>query len=111
MERLIERRIIDALRNREQLETGHSDYAPYRDVVRVLVNGSVLLKLHGHTIGKYDAVYKDFTLCTCGYETRTTKSRLNCFSKAFGLGVSFVIRKGVITPIGELPGNVRFYNR
>ena len=52
-------------------------------------NDSIDVYLHGHCIAWLDIINDVWTLSSCGWETVTTKSRLNALMSEFNLGGIF----------------------
>lgn len=66
--RKIEQNIVKALRSGNYLNKGNTEVRFYKDTMTV--------KLHGNTVAESDG--KTIRLNWCGWDTPTTKSRLNC---------------------------------
>jgi len=69
--RKIEAKMCQAIRNREDWCQANTQVS-YNDLTKCSQ-----IFLHGHQIATYDYNTKSVLLSSCGYETVTTKSRLN----------------------------------
>ena len=76
--RKIEEQMINAIRNRDCWAGSNTTVTVHKDEVDVM--------LHGHCIAWLDLINDVWTLSSCGWETVTTKSRLNAIAHEFGLG-------------------------
>lgn len=70
--RVVERKMINAVRNEAGMKCGNT-----------IVCGGVVY-LHGHAIAKFSA--DGLFISDCGWQTATTKSRLNAILDAFNCG-------------------------
>jgi hypothetical protein len=79
MMRKIEQEMIEAIKARK-------DYSNDNTLVYSgSGSGCVHVHLHGHKIAILDTIDNTLTLSDCGYQTKTTKSRLNCLLNHFSL--------------------------
>ena len=79
--RKIEEQINMAIRARKSWAGSNTTVRAYNDSIDVY--------LHGHCIAWLDVINDVWTLSSCGWETNTTKSRLNAIADEFGLGGIF----------------------
>ena len=79
--RKVEEQMNNAIRNRECWAGSNTTVTVHKDEVDVM--------LHGHCIAWLDLINDVWTLSSCGWETVTTKSRLNALMHEFGLGGIF----------------------
>jgi hypothetical protein len=81
MTRKIERQMIQAIIDKREHWTNSNtrvEYDKEENLSKVF--------LHGHRIGEYDHSSMSLALNNCGYETVTTKSRLNALLEEFEYG-------------------------
>ena len=76
--RKIEEQMNMAIRARKSWAGSNTTVRAYNDSVDVY--------LHGHCIAWLDVIENVWTLSSCGWETVTTKSRLNAIMHEFGFG-------------------------
>lgn len=67
--RVIEEKMLDAIRRRINWKCGNTKVECYSNVVNVYLHGNRIYSLNTET---YERIYN-----TCGYDTATTRSRLN----------------------------------
>jgi len=79
--RKIEEQMNMAIRARKNWAGSNTTVRAYNDSIDVY--------LHGHCIAWLDVINDVWTLSSCGWETVTTKSRLNALMHEFGLGGIF----------------------
>ena len=79
--RKIEEQMNYAIRHRKNWAGSNTTVRAYNDSIDVY--------LHGHCIAWLDVITDVWTLSSCGWETVTTKSRLNALMSEFGLGGIF----------------------
>ena len=79
--RKIEEQMNMAIRARKSWAGSNTTVRAYNDSIDVY--------LHGHCIAWLDVINNVWTLSSCGWETVTTKSRLNALMSEFGLGGIF----------------------
>lgn len=92
--RVIESKIIQAIRNRKGLKTGHSsNMSGYRDVITISPAG-FSYRLWDHYIAISSESTKTLMIDDCGFATATTRSRLNAIFAALDIPVSCSVRKG-----------------
>jgi hypothetical protein len=97
MARKIETDLIDALREGRDLKQANTTYDPRTGTVT----------LHGSAIAQREGDGWKFNLC--GYNTPTTRSRLNAVARAYGLNGVFT-RAGLPLVAGNaVPVNGWFY--
>lgn len=73
--RKIEREMIEAILNGKAYHNNNTSVSCSEDTTKIY--------LHGHLIVKVDG--KDLWVSDCNYQTKTTKSRLNCILSHFNL--------------------------
>lgn len=76
--RVCEQKMIGKLRNMESGNCGGNTKV-------IVVDGEAVVYLHGNAIARYAPQDKLLGISNCGWETSTTKSRLNAILQAFGL--------------------------
>lgn len=81
--RKIEKQIIDAIRNNQDLKVANSEVISCSNVSDVY--------LHGNLIARIGETWME--LFDCGYQTNTTKSRLNALLQAFGMEGEYIFQK------------------
>ena len=81
--RKIEKQIIDAIRNNKDLKVANSEVISYTNSSDVY--------LHGNLIARIGETWME--LFDCGYQTKTTKSRLNALLSAFGMEGEYIFQK------------------
>ena len=81
--RKIEQQIIDAIRNNQDLKVANSEVISYTNSSDVY--------LHGHLIARIGETWME--LFDAGYQTKTTKSRLNALLSAFGMEGEYIFQK------------------
>lgn len=74
--RKIEREMINAINNFKPYHNDNTD-------VEVFTGKGWEIRLHGHLIARMEGT--KLYLSDCGYQTKTTKSRLNCLLNHFDL--------------------------
>ena len=79
--RKIEEQMNMAIRARKSWAGSNTTVRAYNDSIDVY--------LHGHCIAWLDVINDVWTLSSCGWETNTTKSRLNALMHEFDLGGIF----------------------
>ena len=79
--RKIEEQMNMAIRARKSWAGSNTTVRAYNDSIDVY--------LHGHCIAWLDVINDVWTLSSCGWETVSTKSRLNAIMHEFGLGGIF----------------------
>ena len=79
--RKIEKQMNNAIRNRKCWAGSNTTVTVHKNEVDVM--------LHGHCIAWLDTITDVWTLSSCGWETVTTKSRLNALMHEFELGGIF----------------------
>ena len=87
--RKVEEQMIMAIRSRKNWAGSNTTVRCFKE------NGittEVNVLLHGHCIAWFDTASNDFNISSCGWETVTTKSRLNALLEEFREG-SRVIQK------------------
>ena len=83
--RKIETQIIQAIKNNQDLKVANSQVINYTNSSDVF--------LHGNLIARIGETWME--LFDCGYQTNTTKSRLNALLSAFGCDGEYIFqRKG-----------------
>ena len=61
----------------------------------IVSDNEVCMTLHGHTIAKYDKTTKNLWFNSCGYQSQTTKERLNGILKVYGfINTNIIQRNG-----------------
>ena len=81
--RKIEQQIIAAIRDNQDLKVANSQVVTYTNSSDVY--------LHGHLIARIGETWME--LFDGGYQTNTTKSRLNALLSAFGVPGEYVFQK------------------
>ena len=81
--RKIETQIITAIQNNQDLKVANSEVISCSNVSDVY--------LHGNLIARIGETWME--LFDCGYQTTTTKSRLNALLSAFGMDGEYVFQK------------------
>jgi len=81
--RKIEQQIIAAIRDNQDLKVANSQVVTYTNSSDVY--------LHGHLIARIGETWME--LFDGGYQTNTTKSRLNALLSAFGMEGEYVFQK------------------
>jgi len=81
--RKIEQQIIAAIRDNQDLKVANSQVVSYTNSSDVY--------LHGHLIARIGETWME--LFDGGYQTNTTKSRLNALLSAFGMPGEYVFQK------------------
>jgi hypothetical protein len=91
--RKVEARMIQAIRHLANWPTFEGRYLKcdntevWQECTGILRTSSfdswIVVKLHGHTIAKFWPAHNCFKLFDCGWQTATTKSRLNALILAF----------------------------
>ena len=81
--RKIEQQIIAAIRDNQDLKVANSQVVSYTNSSDVY--------LHGHLIARIGETWME--LFDGGYQTNTTKSRLNALLSAFGMEGEYVFQK------------------
>lgn len=81
--RKIESQIIDAIQNNRDLKIANSEVISCTNVSDVY--------LHGNLIARIGETWME--LFDCGYQTKTTKSRLNALLSAFGMEGEYIFQK------------------
>lgn len=79
--RKIEEWMIDAIKNGESTPARTFDAKRANTRVHHVI-GRVEVQLHGHTIARIDGDRAEFNLC--GWNTSTTRSRINALAREFG---------------------------
>lgn len=82
--RKVTERAAQALKNGYNYKSGNT---------AVISNGNVM-NLHDNTIAIYDRIEQKLTLRDCGWQTVTTKERLNGILQAFGIQYVIYQHKG-----------------
>ena len=91
--RMIEQEIIQAIRDRKDLQAGHSsEMQGYRDVITFSPAG-FSYRLWDNYIAVSSDGTKTLVIDSCGYATATTRSRLNAIFAAMDIPVACSIRK------------------
>ena len=89
--RKIEEQMNNAIRHRKNWSGSNTTVTCYKkDGITTEVN----VLLHGHCIAWFDTASNDFNISSAGWETVTTKSRLNAILEEFASGAR-VIQRGV----------------
>ena len=81
--RKIEQQIIQAIKENKDLKVANSEVISYSNVSDVY--------LHGHLIARIGETWME--LFHAGYQTNTTKSRLNALLSAFGMEGEYIFQK------------------
>jgi hypothetical protein len=81
--RKIETQIITAIQNNQDLKIANSEVISCTNVSDVY--------LHGNLIARIGETWME--LFDCGYQTATTKSRLNALLSAFGMEGEYIFQK------------------
>lgn len=91
--RMIEQEIIQAIRDRKDLQAGHSSKMQgYRDVITFSPAG-FSYRLWDNYIAVSSDGTKTLVINDCGYPTATTRSRLNAIFAAMDIPVTCSVRK------------------
>jgi len=81
--RKIETQIINAIKDNKDLKIANSEVISCSNVSDVY--------LHGNLIARIGETWME--LFDCGYQTKTTKSRLNALLSAFGMEGEYIFQK------------------
>jgi hypothetical protein len=76
-------------------ETVGAFLAGKRRVVGNMSTDGAVLKLHGNTIAMIDPVTRNISVTLAGWNTPTTRDRLNGLCELLGLGRLFYVKRGV----------------
>lgn len=77
--RWIEKQIIEAIKAKRSFKSGNDEVS--------IVDGVIRVRLHGSTIARIGNGV--LSVSSCGYQTATTKSRLNAILSTFaGVGIT-----------------------
>lgn len=98
--RKIEKQIIDAIRNNKDLKVANSEVISYTNSSDVY--------LHGNLIARIGETWME--LFDCGYQTATTKSRLNALLSAFGMEGEYIFQKNFQWFINYNGAAIPFFN-
>ena len=98
--RKIEQQIIDAIRNNQDLKVANSQVINYTNSSDVY--------LHGHLIARIGETWME--LFDSGYQTNTTKSRLNALLQAFGMEGEYIFQKNFQWFIQYNGAPISFFN-
>lgn len=79
--RKIEYQIIDAVKGKKTVKLSDRDYVEYSQL-----NDLSRVYLHGHKIAVYNHEKNTLAFSFAGYNTNTTKSRINAFLHYFAYG-------------------------
>lgn len=91
--RMIEQEIIQAIRDRKDLQAGHSsEMQGYRDVITFSPAG-FSYRLWDNYIAVSSDGTRTLVIDSCGYATATTRSRLNAIFAAMDIPVTCSVRK------------------
>lgn len=91
--RMIEQEIIQAIRDRKDLQAGHSsEMQGYRDVITFSPAG-FSYRLWDNYIAVSSDGTKTLVINDCGYPTATTRSRLNAIFAAMDIPMTCSVRK------------------
>ena len=98
--RKIEQQIITAIRNNQDLKVANSQVISYTNSSDVY--------LHGHLIARIGETWME--LFDAGYQTNTTKSRLNALLQAFGCEGEYIFQKNFQWFINYQGAPIPFFN-
>jgi len=98
--RKIEQQIITAIRNNQDLKVANSQVISYTNSSDVY--------LHGHLIARIGETWME--LFDAGYQTKTTKSRLNALLSAFGCDGEYIFQKNFQWFLNYQGAPIPFFN-
>ena len=98
--RKIETQIIQAIKNNQDLKVANSQVINYTNSSDVF--------LHGHLIARIGETWME--LFDCGYQTNTTKSRLNALLSAFGCDGEYIFQRKGQWFLNYQGGPIPFFN-
>ena len=98
--RKIEKQIISAIKENKDLKVANSEVINYSNVSDVY--------LHGHLIARIGETWME--LFDAGYQTVTTKSRLNALLQAFGMEGEYIFQKNFQWFINYQGAPIPFFN-
>jgi len=98
--RKIEQQIITAIRNNQDLKVANSQVINYTNSSDVF--------LHGNLIARIGETWME--LFDCGYQTNTTKSRLNALLSAFGCDGEYIFQRKGQWFLNYQGGPIPFFN-
>ena len=81
--RKIEKQIITAIKNNQDLKVANSQVISYTNSSDVYLHGNLIARIGETWMELFDA----------GYQTATTKSRLNALLQAFGMEGEYIFQK------------------
>lgn len=98
--RKIEQQIIQAIKNNQDLKVANSQVINYTNSSDVF--------LHGNLIARIGETWME--LFDCGYQTNTTKSRLNALLQAFGMDGEYIFQRKGQWFLNYQGGPIPFFN-
>ena len=98
--RKIEKQIIQAIKENKDLKVANSEVISYTNSSDVY--------LHGNLIARIGETWME--LFDCGYQTKTTKSRLNALLQAFGMEGEYIFQKNFQWFINYNGAPIPFFN-
>jgi hypothetical protein len=98
--RKIETQIIQAIKNNQDLKIDNSEVISCSNVSDVY--------LHGNLIARIGETWME--LFDCGYQTKTTKSRLNALLQAFGMEGEYIFQKNFQWFLNYQGAPIPFFN-
>jgi hypothetical protein len=98
--RKIEKQIIAAVKNNQDLKVANSQVISCSNVSDVY--------LHGHLIARIGETWME--LFDAGYQTKTTKSRLNALLSAFGMEGEYIFQKNFQWFLNYQGAPIPFFN-
>ena len=98
--RKIEKQIISAIKNNKDIKVDNTQVINSSNVSDVY--------LHGNLIARIGETWME--LFDCGYQTKTTKSRLNALLSAFGMEGEYIFQKNFQWFINYQGAPIPFFN-
>jgi hypothetical protein len=98
--RKIESQMVAAIKNNQDLKVANTQVISCTNVADVY--------LHGNLIARIGETWME--LFDCGYQTKTTKSRLNALLSAFGMEGEYIFQKNFQWFINYNGATLPFFN-
>ena len=98
--RKIETQIIQAIKNNQDLKVANSQVINYTNSSDVFLHGNLIARIGETWMELFDA----------GYQTNTTKSRLNALLSAFGMEGEYIFQKNFQWFLNYQGAAIPFFN-
>jgi hypothetical protein len=100
--RKIERLMNDAISNKVDFKSANTEVIYYtgNDISDVYLHGNLIARVYAHSIELMDG----------GYQSNTTKSRINAILKVHGLPGEYVFQKNFNWFVNQVGGAIPFFS-